>query len=119
MAWAWELLTAASLPPSSHLPSLLQSRPPVMAIAQSSDRKSTRLNSSHSQISYAVFCLKKKKKTRGVVRDGRYYGYAKGRYVGRLYHYTQAGSPSAVVHTAALIKTAHSVSHLRVCSSLD
>src|SRR5688572_31548298 len=28
------------------------------------DRKSTRLNSSHSQISYAVFCLKKKKSTR-------------------------------------------------------
>src|SRR3989475_7527406 len=28
------------------------------------DRKSTRLNSSHSQISYAVFCLKKKKKVR-------------------------------------------------------
>src|SRR2546427_6931736 len=27
------------------------------------DRKSTRLNSSHSQISYAVFCLKKKKHT--------------------------------------------------------
>src|SRR2546430_10406100 len=27
------------------------------------DRKSTRLNSSHSQISYAVFCLKKKKQT--------------------------------------------------------
>src|SRR2546430_6736508 len=27
------------------------------------DRKSTRLNSSHSQISYAVFCLKKKTKT--------------------------------------------------------
>src|SRR2546427_9196322 len=27
------------------------------------DRKSTRVNSSHSQISYAVFCLKKKKKT--------------------------------------------------------
>src|SRR2546430_11388357 len=31
--------------------------------ARSRDRKSTRLNSSHSQISYAVFCLKKKKKT--------------------------------------------------------
>src|SRR5688572_31789244 len=30
--------------------------------AQRGDRKSTRLNSSHSQISYAVFCLKKKKK---------------------------------------------------------
>src|SRR2546430_6868565 len=28
------------------------------------DRKSTRLNSSHSQISYAVFCLKKKKNSR-------------------------------------------------------
>src|SRR2546427_7876822 len=28
------------------------------------DRKSTRLNSSHSQISYAVFCLKKKKQIR-------------------------------------------------------
>src|SRR5688572_32330190 len=28
------------------------------------DRKSTRLNSSHSQISYAVFCLKKKKRLR-------------------------------------------------------
>src|SRR2546430_12209256 len=30
-------------------------------IANRADRKSTRLNSSHSQISYAVFCLKKKK----------------------------------------------------------
>src|SRR2546430_13605658 len=33
--------------------------PPMMLCNQ--DRKSTRLNSSHSQISYAVFCLKKKK----------------------------------------------------------
>src|SRR5688572_32516844 len=32
--------------------------------ASERDRKSTRLNSSHSQISYAVFCLKKKKKTK-------------------------------------------------------
>src|SRR5438270_770886 len=31
------------------------------AVKPGSDRKSTRLNSSHSQISYAVFCLKKKK----------------------------------------------------------
>src|SRR5688572_20921823 len=31
--------------------------------ADEEDRKSTRLNSSHSQISYAVFCLKKKTKT--------------------------------------------------------
>src|SRR5438270_8932983 len=41
-------------------------RPPLPADeaaerAQELDRKSTRLNSSHSQISYAVFCLKKKK----------------------------------------------------------
>src|SRR2546430_3794860 len=38
------------------------------------DRKSTRLNSSHSQISYAVFCLKKKKKQKDSVlkyRNGR------------------------------------------------
>src|SRR5688572_32275216 len=33
------------------------------------DRKSTRLNSSHSQISYAVFCLKKKKKKKKKVKD--------------------------------------------------
>src|SRR5690606_40447451 len=32
------------------------------ALAQKIDRKSTRLNSSHVKISYAVFCLKKKKK---------------------------------------------------------
>src|SRR2546427_3386162 len=36
-------------------------------IKVSADRKSTRLNSSHSQISYAVFCLKKKKKTTEIV----------------------------------------------------
>src|SRR2546430_10771678 len=39
----------------------------------SADRKSTRLNSSHSQISYAVFCLKKKKinKQESAVTDAR------------------------------------------------
>src|SRR6266853_3201154 len=38
-------------------------RPPLAWYAgPGGDRKSTRLNSSHSQISYAVFCLKKKKK---------------------------------------------------------
>src|SRR2546427_1455819 len=36
----------------------------VNVSAGTRDRKSTRLNSSHSQISYAVFCLKKKKKQR-------------------------------------------------------
>src|SRR5688572_32733490 len=37
-------------------------KPGVRASEHGVDRKSTRLNSSHSQISYAVFCLKKKKK---------------------------------------------------------
>src|SRR2546427_1988100 len=46
-------LTQASAP-SSRAGHRAWARPP--------DRKSTRLNSSHSQISYAVFCLKKKKK---------------------------------------------------------
>src|SRR6266567_7064582 len=60
-------------PPRSTLfpyTTLFRSRgpPPPNAACRSSrwrcprDRKSTRLNSSHSQISYAVFCLKKKKK---------------------------------------------------------
>src|SRR2546430_9981647 len=35
------------------------------------DRKSTRLNSSHSQISYAVFCLKKKKKAKSTPTHGQ------------------------------------------------
>src|SRR5437879_11427304 len=41
-----------------------QARPayPASAAARRLDRKSTRLNSSHRCISYAVFCLKKKKK---------------------------------------------------------
>src|SRR5258708_27634094 len=39
--------------------------------AARSDRKSTRLNSSHQIISYAVFCLKKKKKKKNILRrDG-------------------------------------------------
>src|SRR2546422_5786038 len=38
-------------------------RQPIRRTTISRDRKSTRLNSSHGYISYAVFCLKKKKKT--------------------------------------------------------
>src|SRR5438270_3086167 len=41
------------------------------ADARDGDRKSTRLNSSHSQISYAVFCLKKKKKKQSVDVNAR------------------------------------------------
>src|SRR5258708_23400384 len=36
-------------------------RAPARAVAKTLDRKSTRLNSSHQIISYAVFCLKKKR----------------------------------------------------------
>src|SRR5688572_32511875 len=46
-------------------PSSWQAPPLTLALSpegRGEDRKSTRLNSSHSQISYAVFCLKKKKK---------------------------------------------------------
>src|SRR5687768_18226478 len=39
------------------------------------DRKSTRLNSSHGYISYAVFCLKKKKKTKIPVIDFKPHSY--------------------------------------------
>src|SRR5579871_6982464 len=52
----------AALPVAAMLPG-----PPPGA----SDRKSTRLNSSHVAISYAVFCLKKKKETDGSFRRGR------------------------------------------------
>src|SRR2546422_4057646 len=39
--------------------------------AAAEDRKSTRLNSSHGYISYAVFCLKKKKKKKNELTDRR------------------------------------------------
>src|SRR2546430_12488592 len=50
LAQDWAALTAAAVQDEMYGP------PP-----STPDRKSTRLNSSHSQISYAVFCLKKKK----------------------------------------------------------
>src|SRR2546427_5418382 len=49
--------TARGRLPESRFQEVHRGRTPV-----NRDRKSTRLNSSHSQISYAVFCLKKKKK---------------------------------------------------------
>ena len=59
--------SVVGLPPAlrplvlSRLESLLD-RPENLAGQINTDRKSTRLNSSHALISYAVFCLKKKKK---------------------------------------------------------
>src|SRR5438309_2871634 len=52
-----ELLGRAAVAPVEALPHALAAR-------ADEDRKSTRLNSSHSSISYAVFCLKKKKNQR-------------------------------------------------------
>src|SRR5688572_31418499 len=69
--------TAASSGPQIQRPSLPGAQPPLREkksifsyhrlrkvaarnFSREEDRKSTRLNSSHSQISYAVFCLKKK-----------------------------------------------------------
>src|SRR5258708_39907631 len=50
-------------------PSLLSAlRPPVPFIGNG-DRKSTRLNSSHQIISYAVFCLKKNKEVRSAKKE--------------------------------------------------
>src|SRR3712207_7825689 len=47
-----------------------EKRLPAEAVfGQELDRKSTRLNSSHANISYAVFCLKKKKKERKETTD--------------------------------------------------
>src|SRR2546427_1441679 len=70
----FEELAMASIPTTAHLQAFeAVARRRSFALAASElhltasavshqDRKSTRLNSSHSQISYAVFCLKKKKK---------------------------------------------------------
>src|SRR2546427_5287150 len=77
--WAWNIRSMKGLSSSSWMActlqapsngsvSLLEGRAchcnglPAAGCAEV-DRKSTRLNSSHSQISYAVFCLKKKKQT--------------------------------------------------------
>src|SRR5688572_32494767 len=50
------LLSRMMLPNDAAVPLQYGVRP----VCEAEDRKSTRLNSSHSQISYAVFCLKKK-----------------------------------------------------------
>src|SRR3712207_6900260 len=52
------------LDPVGHVPAAVRSigrQPLLRPVRALGDRKSTRLNSSHANISYAVFCLKKKK----------------------------------------------------------
>src|SRR3712207_8143787 len=78
---SWDLLTSTggrpALPlisrscggPTGSLEGYGRAVPSVLQVAmgnQRADRKSTRLNSSHANISYAVFCLKKKKETYNV-----------------------------------------------------
>src|SRR5947207_10740202 len=62
-AYAWA--SQRALPVSTSASTIRAWRPrrlrTSLSLAQSLDRKSTRLNSSHTVISYAVFCLKKKK----------------------------------------------------------
>src|SRR2546421_5830863 len=60
--WA-KLLPPVGVAPVNVAHALVHSGQPV----DFRDRKSTRLNSSHDQISYAVFCLKKKKQPQQVV----------------------------------------------------
>src|SRR2546422_5394310 len=47
---------------------MVDGSPLPMALVDRRDRKSTRLNSSHGYISYAVFCLKKKKKKKTEIK---------------------------------------------------
>src|SRR5690554_7292940 len=59
--------SALSVRPTQHFVDWINGLEPTLgdddlALAEGGDRKSTRLNSSHVRISYAVFCLKKKKK---------------------------------------------------------
>src|SRR5207244_12568990 len=51
----------STVPAGIIVPTFPQRSPPRQARSREADRKSTRLNSSHQIISYAVFCLKKKK----------------------------------------------------------
>src|SRR5690348_18099399 len=60
----------------------------VAAAAYLIDRKSTRLNSSHPSISYAVFCLKKKKNKDYIVARQTYQFYnVCGIYLSAVYYY--------------------------------
>src|SRR3712207_8493573 len=51
----------------------LAAKPMLVALNKVEDRKSTRLNSSHANISYAVFCLKKKKQYNYIQQHITYY----------------------------------------------
>src|SRR5688572_32315375 len=64
---SWRILLSARRAQENHSGSLPDNAVAATHAAGYQDRKSTRLNSSHSQISYAVFCLKKKNKTASIL----------------------------------------------------
>src|SRR2546422_8287136 len=61
--------TGSEKPPSLYRVAILAKSGERPAVLGYRDRKSTRLNSSHGYISYAVFCLKKKKKSKTRCRN--------------------------------------------------
>src|SRR5204863_9968292 len=65
LSTGWSLVPAStsSSTPTSSSPPTQRSSSTRMSTSTTKDRKSTRLNSSHVEISYAVFCLKKKTQT--------------------------------------------------------
>src|SRR2546430_12980913 len=67
-----ETTASTDTPANSLKPSSVNGTSAARVLLIRKDRKSTRLNSSHSQISYAVFCLKKKKKTQLQFRHDPY-----------------------------------------------
>src|SRR5256885_8448431 len=82
MEWASEMVVKSHLAKYrvAEVPTILypdrRPRRPHLRTWRDGDRKSTRLNSSHLVISYAVFCLKKKKKntTMSSIYKWSYYG---------------------------------------------
>src|SRR5260221_1498443 len=58
--WAWHWAEPGDTRVPWHRAAAIALAPQELALKRKADRKSTRLNSSHTVISYAVFCLKKK-----------------------------------------------------------
>src|SRR2546430_6129918 len=78
-------------------PGQLRGRQGGPQLRHQGDRKSTRLNSSHSQISYAVFCLKKKMILTGVLRiEGEYDQSGNPIYVVSSQNVVQANAPKKI-----------------------
>src|SRR5205085_8907871 len=67
-AWRLEATTLSMAAGLSTMRVVIASTSTRSVLTSGKDRKSTRLNSSHSQISYAVFCLKKKKNVNNLGR---------------------------------------------------